>query len=148
MDDVRLANEMTLDGIARQLEAIRADISDVKDDVNGVKDDVNSLKDDINGVKGEINGVKGEMAGMRADLKGDIRSLDSRMEQGFRRVDDELNAARIRDEEAHSLLKFGLEAREALRESMESRFDATDKKHDEEIGLLKDVLRVAHHGAA
>ncbi len=106
------------------------------------------MKDDINGVKDDINGVKGEMAGMRADLKGDIRSLDSRMEQGFRRVDDELNAARIRDEEAHSLLKFGLEAREALRESMESRFDATDKKHDEEIGLLKDVLRVAHHGAA
>ncbi len=134
MDDVRLANEMTLDGIARQLEAIRADISGVKDDISGLK--------------GEINGVKGEMAGMRADLKGDIRSLDSRMEQGFRRVDDELNAARIRDEEAHSLLKFGLEAREALRESMESRFDATDKKHDEEIGLLKDVLRVAHHGAA
>ncbi len=148
MDDVRLANEMTLDGIARQLEAIRADISGVKDDINGVKDDINGVKDDINGLKGEINGVKGEMAGMRADLKGDIRSLDSRMEQGFRRVDDELNAARIRDEEAHSLLKFGLEAREALRESMESRFDATDKKHDEEIGLLKDVLRVAHHGAA
>ncbi len=134
MDDVRLANEMTLDGIARQLEAIRADITGVKDDLTGVKHD--------------LTGVKGEMAGMRADLKGDIRSLDSRMEQGFRRVDDELNAARIRDEEAHSLLKFGLEAREALRESMESRFDATDKKHDEEIGLLKDVLRVAHHGAA
>ena len=78
---------------------------------------------------------------MKAELKRDIRSLDSRMEQGFRRVDEELNAARIRDEEAHRFLKFGLEAREALRETMEARFYATDTKHAQEIDLLKDVLR-------
>ena len=30
MDDARLANEMTLDGIARQLEAIRSDMTGMK----------------------------------------------------------------------------------------------------------------------
>jgi hypothetical protein len=38
-------------------------------------------------------------------------------------------------------MKFGLEVREALRESMEARFDAADRKHDEAISLLKDVLK-------
>jgi hypothetical protein len=42
-------------------------------------------------------------------------------------------------------MKFGLEAREALRETVDARFDATDKKHDEELGLLKSVLRAVTH---
>ena len=88
MDDARLANEMTLDGIARQLNAIR---------------------DDIAGVKTE-------------------------MRDGF-------NASKIRDEELRSLAKLGLEANQGLLETTTARFDATDRKHGEEIGLLKDVLR-------
>ena len=88
MDDARLANEMTLDGIARQLNAIR---------------------DDIAGVKTE-------------------------MRDGF-------NASKIRDEELRSLAKLGLEANQGLLETTTARFDATDKRHVEEIGLLKDVLR-------
>ena len=129
MDDARLASEMTLDGIARQLETIRADLGGLRSEL-----------------RGEVGGLKGEMTRRRAELKGDILSLDSRMEQGFRRVDEELNAARIRDEEAHRLLKFGLEAREALRETVQTRFDATDTKHAEEIDLLKDVLRAVSGG--
>lgn len=88
MDDARLANEMTLDGIARQLNAIR---------------------DDIAGVKTE-------------------------MRDGF-------NASKIRDEELRCLAKMGLEANQGLLETTTARFDATDRKHDEEISLLKDVLR-------
>jgi hypothetical protein len=38
-------------------------------------------------------------------------------------------------------MKFGLEAREALRETVDARFDETGRKHDEQISLLKDVLR-------
>ncbi|MEO8681283.1 MAG: hypothetical protein ABI665_19690 [Vicinamibacterales bacterium] len=116
MDDAKLADDMTLNGIAKQLEAIRADLQGVKSDVAGVKSDL-------------------------VGVKSDMQSMDTRMSEGFRRVDEGLNAAKIRDEEAHRLLKFGLEAREGLRESIEARFDETDKKHDEEIGLLKGVLR-------
>ena len=41
MDDARLANDMTLDGIAKQLEAIRSDIADVK---TGMRDGFNASK--------------------------------------------------------------------------------------------------------
>lgn len=99
MDDGRLANEMTLEGIATQLKELSA------------------------------------------SMKQDLARLDSKMTDGFKRVDEQLNDAKIRDEEAHSLLKFSLEAREALRETTETRFDEMQKKQDEEIGLLKDVLR-------
>ena len=40
-------------------------------------------------------------------------------------------------------MSFALEADEVLRDSMSRRFDAADRKHDEQIGLLKDVIR--HH---
>ena len=70
-----------------------------------------------------------------------VDTIEAGVQTGFHRVDEQLNAARIRDEQAHDLLKFSLEAREGLRESMERRFDATTKKQDEEIALLKDVLR-------
>lgn len=116
MDDARLANEMTLDGIARQLEAIRSDVA-------GVKSDMTDMKSDMTGMKSETARLKDEMR------------------DGFWKIGEDLNAARIRDEELHRLMTFGLEAREGLRESVETRFDATDKKHDEEIDLLKDVLR-------
>lgn len=116
MDDVKLASEMTLDGIARQLEAIRSDMTDMKADMTDMKADMTGMKADIAGLKTELSG-------------------------GFRKVGEELNAAKIRDEELRGLTKFGLEAREALRQSVTARFDETDKKHDEEISLLKDVLR-------
>ena len=130
MDDARLANEMTLDGIARQLEAIRSDVA-------GVKSDVASMKSDMTGMKSDMTGVKSDMTGM----KSETASLKDEMRDGFRKIGEDLNAARIRDEKLHRLMTFGLEAREGLRESVETRFDATDKKHDEEIDLLKDVLR-------
>lgn len=109
MDDARLANEMTLDGIARQLNAIREDIA---------------------GVKADLTGVKADGTSVRAELA----SLRSEMRDGF-------NASKIRDEELRSLAKLGLEANQGLLETTTARFDATDKKHGEEIGLLKDVLR-------
>ena len=70
-----------------------------------------------------------------------VTSLQSEVRSGFKRVDEALNAAKIRDEEAHRLLKFGLEAREGLRESVEARFEEADKKHDEQIDLLKQVVQ-------
>ena len=70
-----------------------------------------------------------------------VTSLQDEARASFKHVDEELNAAKIRDEEAHRLLKFSLEAREGLRESVEVRFDQADKKHDEQIDLLKQVVQ-------
>lgn len=95
MDDGKLADAMTLDGIAIQLK----------------------------------------------ELAATVARLDRKVTEGFERVDVQFNDAKIRDEAAHSLLKFSLEAREALRETTEARFDEMQKKQDQEIGLLKDVLK-------
>ena len=129
MDDARLAGEMTLEGIARQLEGIRSDLTDLKADVSGLKGDVSGLKADVTGLKADVG-----------SLKGAVQGMDTRMTEGFRWVDEELNAAKIRDEALHGLMKFGLEAREALREAVDARFDATDRRHAQEIGLLQNVL--------
>ena len=137
MDDARLANEMTLDGIARQLNAIRDDIAGVKTDVSSVRADLTSVKADLTSVKTDLAGVKTDVAGVKADgtsVRGELASLRSEMRDGF-------NASKVRDEELRSLAKLGLEANQGLLETTTARFDATDKRHGEEIGLLKDVLR-------
>lgn len=116
MDDAKLPDGMTLDDIGRRLVAIDAKVTSLQADMTAVKSNLGSLESDV------------------TSLRTEVRS-------GFQRVDQELNAAKIRDEKAHDLLKFNLEAREGLRESMEARFDAVEKKQDEQIDLLKHAIR-------
>ena len=84
-----------------------------------------------------LDGIAKRLDAIDAKFDG----LEAEMRSGFTRVDEKLNEAKIRDEELHGLLKFSLEAREGLRESMEQRFDVMGTKHDQEIDLLKDVVR-------
>lgn len=72
-----------------------------------------------------------------------FEAIDKRFESLEQKVDAGFNASKVRDEELRSLMSFALEADEVLRDSMSRRFDAADQKHDEQIGLLKDVIR--HH---
>jgi len=137
MDDARLANEMTLDGIAKQLTEIRADLSEVKADLGGVKADLSEVKADLGGVKADLGGVKAGLGGLKEIVAAGFQKVDDR----FTKVDEQLGASRLRDEELRSLAKLGLEANQGLLETTTARFDATDKKQGEEIGLLKDVLR-------
>lgn len=130
MDDDRITNEMTLEGIARRLDTIQADLTTVKQDVAVIKTDVAGLKTDVAGLKTAVGGLTTDVGGLMYEVKA-----------GFDRVDSELNDARIRDEELRGLMKFGLEAREALRESITARFDTTERKQDEAITLLKDVIK-------
>ena len=74
-------------------------------------------------------------------LQANVTSLRAEVQSGFKRVDDELNAAKIRDQELQRLLKVSLQAVEGFRESVESRFDDSDVKQDEQIDLLKQVVR-------
>ena len=84
-----------------------------------------------------LNGIAKQLDGSRADLK----EVESNMAEGFRNVLEKLDDAKIRDEETLRLLKSDMEAEEKLRESMEARFDAARKKHDETISQLKELLR-------
>ena len=161
MDDARISNKMTMAGIAQKLDAIQSDLGDVKRDVSAIKTDVGVLKTDVAVLKTDVAVLKTDVAVLKTDVgvlktdvsvlktdmagvKTDIAGLMYEVKTGFERVDTELNDARIRDEQLHSLMKFGLEAREALRESVTARFDETDRRHEEAISLLKDVLQSRH----
>lgn len=89
-----------------------------------------TLQSDVTSLKSSVQSVQSNLTSLQAEVRS-----------GFTRVDEELNAAKIRDEKAHDLLKFSLEARDGLRESMDARFDAVEKKQDEQIDLLKHAVR-------
>jgi hypothetical protein len=74
-----------------------------------------------------------------------IDELAARMNEKFdgleKKVDDGFKDSKIRDEELRDLMKFGLEAREVLRDEMHRRFDDSDRRQEEQIALLKDAVR-------
>ena len=74
----------------------------------------------LDGIAKRLDAIDTKLGGLETKVGG----LEAEMRSGFTRVVEELNNAKIRDEELHGLLKFSLEARDGLRESMEERFDA------------------------
>jgi hypothetical protein len=74
-------------------------------------------------------------------LETKFDGLETKFDGLETKVDEGFNASKVRDEELMGLMKFGLEAREALRESMENRFDEADRKHNQQIDLLNDAVR-------
>jgi chromosome segregation ATPase len=151
MDDARLSNGMTLDDIGQRLVAIdkkvtslQVDMSAVKSTVGSLQSNVGSLQSNVGSLQSNVGSLQSNVGSLQADagsLQSTLASLQAEVRSGFKRVDEELNAAKIRDEEAHRLLKFSLEAREGLRESVEARFEEADKKHDDQIDLLKQVVQ-------
>jgi hypothetical protein len=69
-----------------------------------------------------------------------VDAIDTRFDALEEKVDEGFKDSKIRDEELRGLMTFGLEAREVLRDEMHRRFDDTDRKHEEELTLLKDML--------
>lgn len=123
MDDGRLADEMTLEGLSAQIGRLSSKIEVMDSKIEAMDSKIEAMDSKIETMDSKIDTVAQEMR------------------DGFARVDDELRAAKIRDESLHSLMKFGLEAREVLRDEVGRRFDATDRKLDEQLGLLKDAVR-------
>lgn len=129
---------------------------------DGMLGDAMTLKELGSELRGLRQELRQEVAGLRSEIaagREDTRALALKVDTGFEntralaaKVDVGLEETRalaskvtIGFEETHALLKFGLEAREAPRESMETRFEEADRKHDEQITLLKDVLRESRH---
>lgn len=164
MDDGRLANEMTLEGIANQLKDIRTAVGSLDGKVTALDgkfvaldgkvtaldgkvavldSKVEALDGKVGAVESSVGALDGKVGSLEtgfSSLRHDLAAFDAKMTEGFTEVNRELNNAKIRDEQAHELLKFSLEARESLRETMETRFDEAAEKQDQEIALLKDVL--------
>src|SRR5689334_19278560 len=63
-----------------------------------------------------------------------------KVDERFDNVDERLDRIEIRLDDTHAIAKIGLEAVDGLRESMNQKFAATEKKQKEEIELLKTVI--------
>jgi hypothetical protein len=86
-----------------------------------------------------------ELAEQMNGLAAQVNDLATQMNQQFakvhEKVDEGFKDSKIRDEELRALTKFGLEAREVLRDEMHQRFDEADQKQDQQITLLEDAVR-------
>ncbi len=78
---------------------------------------------------------------LAARMDEKFSGVDKQFEALKRKMKEGFDASRAGDEELRGLMKFGLEANEVLREDMHRRFDAGDRKHDEQITLLKDAVQ-------
>ena len=74
------------------------------------------------------------------NMNSAIADLKSEVSAGFKRVDTELNAAKIRDEEMHGLIKLGFEAQSGHRESTDAKVETVTTEIREQTDLLKLTL--------
>jgi hypothetical protein len=98
-----------------------------------------AAKLDEHGAKIDAQGAKLDAQVAKLDQK--FASIDQRFDTMDRKVDEGFKDSKIRDEDLRDLMKFGLEARDVLRDDMHRRFDAADQKHDEQITLLRDAVQ-------
>jgi len=78
--------------------------------------------------------IDAQFAAVDAKMDARFATVDAKMEQGF-------NASRVRDESIEVLIATEGEAREVLRDEIHRRFVSADRKHDEQITLLKDAVQ-------
>ena len=108
---------MTLDDIARKLDTIDKRLSTLDGKVDN-----------------------GFSASEKKSLLSSVANLESKIEDVESTIEDGFNASRVRDEELHRLTRFGLEADEIIANSINRRLDESNRKHDEQIGLLKNFI--------
>jgi chromosome segregation ATPase len=132
---------MTIDELAARMDEKFA----------GIDEKFAGIDQKFGGIDQKLAGIDQKFAGIdqrfdRIDQRFDridqrFDRIDQRFEALEKNVDEGFNASRARDEELRDLTKFGLEAREILRDEMHRRFDAADRKHDEAISLLETAVR-------
>ena len=94
------------------------------------------IDEKFNGIDKRFEGIDKKFDGFDKKFDGfdkKFDGLEQTMKEGF-------DASRARDEELRDLTKFGLEAREILRDEMHRRFDESDRKTDLQLTLLKDAV--------
>jgi urease accessory protein UreF len=81
-----------------------------------------------------------------ADIARRLDTIQSDMAQGFQRVDEALNAAKVRDEEILGTAKVGLEAMQMLEEKVDRRFADTDRAMADQKALIETAIRATARG--
>ena len=118
---------MTLDDIARKLDTIDTRMSTLE---RKVDDGFNAS-----------GSAMGSLRSGLATLEVKVDTLEEKLDTLEGKLDDSSRASQIRDEELHRLTRFGLEADEVIADSINRRLDESNRKHDEQITLIKDVIR-------
>ena len=122
MEDGRIGDEMTLAGIAKQLEGIREDLTAVRSDIKAVQSDVKAVQSDVKSHDGKLQSLDGRFQ----SLDGKLTALDHKMTIEF--------------EETRRVVKLGFESVEMLDEKIDRRFDDTDRAHADHKLVLEAAL--------
>ena len=152
MDDDKVTRAMTLERLSAQLESatgrldarineMQREVRDGFARVDGQLTEAKSRDDELReGLLQAHAKLSQGLAHAHEKLNEGLAHAHENLNEGLAQAHEKLNEGKVRDEELRDFMKFGLEARESLRESMEARFDEADRKHDEQIGLLRAVL--------
>ena len=128
---------MSMKEVSRQLTELSSQFKSLVSQVDGLDQKFVGLDKKFDGLDKKVDGLEKKFDGLEEKFDG----LEKKFDGLDKKVDDGFSASKVRDEELRDLAKFGLEAREALRESMENRFDEADRKHNQQIDLLNDAVR-------
>jgi len=114
-DDGRIGDEMTLAGIAKQLEGIREDLTAVRSDIKAVQSDVKAVQSDIKSHDGKFQ-----------SLDGKLTALDHKMTIEF--------------EETKRLINLSFESTQMLREEVGRGFDEAEHANAGHRSVLEAAI--------
>lgn len=146
MDDGMLGGEMTLEALGRQLTAMQEDLKSLRSEVGQFRDEVRGeigqFRDEVRGRIGQFQDeVRGDIGQFRDEVRGEIGTLHGQVGSLSEQVAALDHKMTVEFEQTRGMLAFGLEAREALREGMESRFDEVRVTHRAQTALLQEAIR-------
>jgi len=115
MDDGRIGDEMTLAGIAKQLEGIREDLTAVRSDIKAVQSDIKAVQSDVKSHDGKFQ-----------SLDGKLTALDHKMTIEF--------------EDTKRRINLGFESTQMLREEVGRRFDEAEHANAGHRSVLEAAI--------
>ena len=135
-DDGRIGDEMTLAGIAKQLQGIRSDLDAVRSDVTALRGDMTGVRADVTTLRADETAVRADVTTLRADVtavREDVKAVDVRVES----LD---HKTKIEFEETRRVVRLGFENVQMLDEKIDRRFDDTDRAHTDHQSLLEAAV--------
>lgn len=130
---------MTLEELSAKL-----DMQSAKLDAQSAKIDAQSAKMDAQ--SGKLEEKFSSIDARFENIDARFEKIDARFEKIEASMHQGFNDSKTRDEHLRDLMKFGLEAREVLRDEMHRRFDAVESKQEQQVSLLHEAVRhVSNH---
>ena len=137
MDDGRIGDEMTLEGIAKRLDALSSEIStqissQISAEIGSVRADIKSLDRKFQSLDGKFESLDGKFQ----SLDGKFQSLDGKLTA----LDHKMT---IEFEETRRVVNLGFENTQMLREEVGRQFDEANRAHADHKTLLEAAV-VSH----